>query len=259
MFDRFRALFKTSLSEDELERSSTVLAEKSERIQSIEKLLGVSISNPSYFHKALRHRSRLVDEDMIASDSYEQLEFLGDAVLDLIISEMLFELYPNENEGFMTKARSRLVKGTTLAKISKKMKLNEYLEIGERAKQQGIDSSNSVLADIFEALVGAIYKDTGYEAARKFVNQVYATKIDIKEIAHKLDNYKSALLEYTQGNKLGTPLYRVVDESGPPHERIFTVEVLVEDSVMGIGSGTNKKRAEQKAAFEALNSYNALN
>jgi ribonuclease-3 len=258
MFDRFRALFKTSEEGVNSERSPVSLPEKSERILSIENLLGVTVVNPSYFYKALRHRSRLVDEDMIASDSYEQLEFLGDAVLDLIISEMLFELYPNENEGFMTKARSRLVKGTTLAKISKKLKLNEYLEIGDRAKQQGIDSSKSVLADVFEALVGAIYKDTGYEAARTFVNQVYATKIDIKEIAHKLDNYKSALLEFTQGKKLGTPLYRVIDESGPPHERIFTVEVLVEQDVMGIGSGTNKKRAEQKAAFEALNSYNAL-
>lgn len=258
MFDRFRALFRTSDSSSKIERSSVSLPEKSERVISIEQLLGVTITNPSYFLKALRHRSRLVDEDMNASDSYEQLEFLGDAVLDLIISEMLFELYPNENEGFMTKARSRLVKGTTLAKISKKLKLNEYLEIGERAKQQGIDTSKSVLADVFEALVGAIYKDSGYAAAREFVNQVYATKVDIKEIANKLDNYKSALLEFTQGRKLGTPHYRVVDESGPPHERIFTVEVLVEDNVLGVGSGTNKKRAEQKAAFEALNAYNAL-
>lgn len=259
MFDKLRALFTSDNdNKSDNKRKRSLNHEHDGRILQIEEKLNISIHQPSYFLKALRHRSKLVDDNLQDTDSYEQLEFLGDAVLDLAISELLFDKYPNENEGFMTKARSRLVKGATLAKISKTLGLDELIEIGDRAREQGISSSKSVLADIFEALIGAIYRDSGFEEAKNFVLYVYNNYINIHEVAHKLDNYKSALLEYTQSIKLGSPVYRVIEESGPPHERVFSVVVEVDGNVMGQGQGTNKKRAEQKAAFEALNAYNIL-
>jgi ribonuclease-3 len=198
----------------------------------------------------------LADDNLQDTDSYEQLEFLGDAVLDLIISEILFERYPKENEGFMTKSRSKLVKGVTLAKLAKKMDLSSYVDVGERARGQGVEFSNSVLADVFEALVGAVYRDQGYDNTSKFVRNVYSTYLDLNTIVNTQDNYKSALLEYSQAKRLPIPTYTVICEYGPAHNKEFHIGVYLGNSLLGEGRGQNKKNAEQAAAFIALKKMN---
>jgi ribonuclease III len=222
------------------------------KIQFIEKITGCHIWQPQLFLRALRHRSRLVESNMRHNESYEQLEFLGDAVLDLIVTEVIFERFHSRNEGFMTQMRSRIVKGETLAKFSVYHNLSSIIEVGERVKDQGIQHSSSVLADIFEALIGAMYRDCGYEAARNFVTSTIEDVMDIKALELKRDNYKSMLLELTQGRKLPAPVYRIQAMTGPDHDRTFEIQVMLDDKGYGKGIGKNKKAAEQIAAQETL-------
>jgi len=222
------------------------------KISFLERLIGESIQQPQYFLRALRHRSRLIEDGLDDIESYEQLEFLGDAVLDLVVTEMLFELYPDRNEGFMTKLRSRLVREDTLAELSRKLGLPSYIEVGARVRTQGIELKNSVLCDIFEAVIGAIYKDLGYKASQKFIRNVYTTHISISDASTTQDNYKSLLLEYTQARKLAVPEYIVAAETGPDHDKTFEISVRINEQVFGKGKAKNKKKAEQAAARETL-------
>lgn len=218
------------------------------RIKHLEACFNATILRPENYLKALRHRSKLIDSDFSDSDSYERLEFLGDSVLDLIITEILFERFTSKDEGFMTQLRSKLVKGDALAGYSRQLGLPAIIELGERAKGQGIEFNNSILSDIFEAIIGALYKDRGYWITRKFVEGVLNNHLDIEKIAQLDDNYKSILMEYAQARRMKIPVYRVVAESGPAHDRVFVVEVWIGDLRLGEGSGKSKKIAEQKAA-----------
>jgi len=231
--------------------------ENQKRILFLESCFNTKLYEYSNYLKALRHRSRLVDSDYGLSDSYERLEFLGDAVLDLIITEILFERFPDKDEGFMTQLRSKLVKGDALAGYSKEMNLPEIIELGDRAKGQGIEFSTSILADIFEALIGALYKDRGYATTRKFVEGMLDSYLNMQELANLEDNYKSILMEYAQARKMRVPVYRVVAEHGPAHNRHYDVEVFVGDLKAGEGSGRSKKLAEQEAAKAAFAMLNA--
>jgi ribonuclease III len=222
----------------------------------IEKLIGELVDEPDLYLKALRHRSTLVDDSLDHTQSYEQLEFLGDAVLDLIITELIFRHYPHKDEGFMTKLRSKLVKEETLARLATELGLPAMIEVGRRVRTQGIEQKASVLADIFEALVGALYKDKGYDWTSRYVIGVYEDCIDLKHLALTHDNFKSILLEYSQANKMDTPDYRIVRESGPDHNKIFEVRVYLNGEEYGSGVGKNKKSAEQLAAAEALRKLN---
>lgn len=252
LFSRFRSL---------LSGSDLVVAQDTEdKIRFLEQLIGESIDHPHLYLKALRHRSSLANSHSgyKESDSYEQLEFLGDAVLDLIVTEILFERFPQENEGFMTKLRSKVVKGSTLAKFSKKLKLSQVIEVGERVKGQGIEFSTSVLADIFEALIGAMYKDKGYKKTYNFVLTIIDRYIDLQRLVQTQDNFKSMLLEYAQAQRMSLPEYNVITETGPEHDKTFEVQVLVNGKKAGVGSGKNKKSAEQDAARSALKYLHAL-
>lgn len=242
MYDRLRAFFHRRRLDREQRR----------RLAYLDRCLGVTILEPGYYLKALRHRSKLVDAEYGVSDSYERLEFLGDAVLDLIITEILFERFPDKDEGFMTQLRSKLVKGDALAGYSMQLGLPNVIEIGDRAKGQGIEYSASVLADIFEALLGALYRDRGYKKARVFIERLLDTHLNIQEVARQDDNYKSLLMEYAQAKRMRVPVYRVVLESGPAHSRTFDVEVWIGEMRSGYGSGKSKKLAEQEAAKVAL-------
>jgi len=243
MINRFRAYL----------RKRSLDSESYEKIIRLEAIFGFPVQSPELYLKALRHRSRLIESKLADTESYEQLEFLGDAVLDLIITEIIFELYPDRNEGFMTKLRSKLVKEDALAVLADKLNLASLIEVGTRVKDQGIELKKSVLSDIFEAITGAVYLDSGIEKTRKFIRLVYSTHIDINEVSVQQDNFKSMLLEYTQAQKLSIPDYIVINEHGPDHDKTFEVEVLVNGNACGFGRGKNKKRAEQAAAMEALN------
>lgn len=244
MFDKLRSYFK---SEEELS------PEQEERIKKLEGVIDTSIENPFIYIRALRHRSTLADDDFTSTDSYERLEFLGDAVLDLIVTEIIFDLFPEKNEGFLTKLRAKLVKGDTLAMFARKLRLNKLMQLGERVQGQGIEQSKSVLSDVFEALVGALYLDVGYEDTSKFVRRVIEEHVKFEQITNSLDNYKSLLLEFAQANQMEIPTYTVISEEGPGHNKTFGVRVFVDEKPMAEGTGKSKKEAEQQAAKKALN------
>jgi ribonuclease-3 len=245
MLGRLKKWF--SSSEDQFHESSS-------RIAKLEKLLGFSIPDEhmGVYLRALRHRSIIDGKKVQAHETYERLEFLGDAVLDLIVTEIIFEKYPVANEGFLTKLRAKVVRGKTLAGLAKEMQINEVMEVGERASGQGIDVSKSVLADLFEAMVAAVYLTKGYAFAFTFVENLLNKHIDLDSMERKADNYKSSLMEYLQALNQPLPEYKVIDEDGPAHDKVFTVGVYLSGSFESKGSGKSKKDAEQMAAKIAL-------
>ncbi|MCH2448670.1 MAG: ribonuclease III [Gracilimonas sp.] len=239
----FRSLFSSKKQED-------LSPELKSRIEKLERIVGFKIDDPSLFLKALRHRSTLSQDKYETYDSYERLEFLGDAVLDLIAAEILFNNYPEKDEGFLTKVRAKLVRGDTLTDFSKKLGLEDLMELGERNGAGKI--SKSILADAFESIIAAIYITKGYQQAYQFVDTVIENNLVIDNLINTVDNYKSALLELAQAQKRPIPHYELISESGPGHNRTFMVKVLVGDEELGQGKGKSKKKAEQKAARQAL-------
>jgi ribonuclease-3 len=222
-----------------------------EKFRQLEQLIGTSIKNRTYFIQALVHRSFLEEnEDYMFSN--ERLEFLGDSVLNLIIGEYLFNKFPNESEGFLTKVRAKMVNRDALNIAAEKIQLSEFLLLSSNVSEKVVSNSKSILSDAFEALIGAIYLDSGLQICRQFIVKVIVNPI-LEDGEHLIDeNYKSQLLEYAQANKLNTPAYETIREEGPHHEKIFTVEVSIGDVKYGIGKGMSKKSAEQNAARSAL-------
>ncbi len=221
------------------------------QISSIEKLTGHKINNQKFYTQALIHRSFLEHNEEIDL-SNERLEFLGDSVLNLIIGEFLFKKYPEEEEGFLTKVRAKIVNRKTLGEAGERLKLGDYLLLGSNLTRGTVYNSKSILSDTFEALIGAVYLDNGLEACKSFLLKSLIKPI-MQEGEHLIDeNYKSQLLEHAQANKMEIPYYEVINEEGPQHDRIFTVKVSLGKEVSGIGKGKSKKSAEQNAAHEAM-------
>lgn len=221
------------------------------KFKELEKLIGSTIRNRTFFIQALVHRSFLEEnEDYMFSN--ERLEYLGDSVLNLVIGEYLFNKFPEEEEGFLTKVRAKMVNRNALNVAAENIRLADFLLLSSNVSQNVISNSKSILSDAFEALIGAVYLDSGLEACKKFIVRVIADPI-LEEGEHLIDeNYKSQLLEFAQANKLKTPAYEIIEEEGPHHARIFTVEVLIGNVKYGVGKGTSKKSAEQNAARLAL-------
>lgn len=182
-------------------------------------------------------------------ESNERLEFLGDAVLNFLVAEQLYEMFPEMEEGYLTKLRSRLVNRHILAQRARSLELGRFLLLSASAAHSLDAGSESILADAFEALLGAMYLDGGITVVRKFVQRHILTLVD--QVLTD-NNYKSALLEYAQAHDLGIPYYTVTAEEGPEHDRRFTVAVFVGNKALGTGNGRSKKEAEQFAAAHAL-------
>ena len=221
-----------------------------DRAIELSEILGFVPANLSLYQTALRHRSSTALDKYEHYDSYERLEFLGDAVLDLISAELLFQRYPEEDEGFLTKARAKMVRGETLSALSKDLGIESLLEFMDT--KGGVSRSKGILADIFESLIAAIYITEGYSVAFDFVRTVYEEHLNFNELTQINDNFKSTLLEYAQAHKMRLPEYKVIDEKGPGHNRTFTVEVCIGTAHFGVGTGKSKKKAEQEAARNAL-------
>lgn len=243
MFEKLRALFKS-------EKKLSPKLKK--RIDELERIIETPVDNPFIYVQALRHRSTLVENDYGPTDSYERLEFLGDAVLDLIVTEIIFDLFPEKNEGFLTKLRAKLVKGDTLAMFARQLQLNKLMLLADQVQGQGIENSKSILADVFEALIGALYLDSGYKPVSQFVRRIIDRYIDFDTIITALDNYKSLLLEFAQARQMAIPTYSLVSERGPGHDKTFEIEVYVDKKPLAKGIGKSKKEAEQNAARKAL-------
>ncbi len=220
--------------------------------QTLEGIIASPIHNEALFATALTHRSAIDFLDKEKFVSNERLEFLGDAVLDLVIAEHVYKLYPDFNEGALTKLRSQLVNAKTLAHFAKQFNLGKVLIVSESAEQNGVRESETALADAFEALIGAVYLDSGYDTARTFLERTMLQQTNFAALIDSDQNFKSALLEYAQGERLMLPYYFVISEEGPPHKKVFTVGVRLGDEVLGEGTGKSKKTAEQLAAKEAF-------
>jgi ribonuclease III len=212
---------------------------------------GYRIRNREYFLQAVIHRSYLQMCPPGHFQSNERMEFLGDSVLNQIVGEYLYHAFPEAEEGQLSKMRSRLVSRYALADCARRLRLEDFLLLSPSALQSITDGSESILVDAVEAFVAAIYLDGGYSAARGFITTHLLDVFGGERISVD-DNYKSRLLEYSQARGLGTPRYVTIDESGPDHSPVFTVEVQVGGIPVGEGTGGNKKAAEQRAASLAL-------
>ncbi|MBI5475294.1 MAG: ribonuclease III [Ignavibacteriales bacterium] len=218
----------------------------------LEAALQYSISKHSYFREALSHRSYQQVSGKKDSPTNERLEYLGDSVLNLVVGDYLFHLHPNAEEGELTKIRSRLVNRKALSILACQINLTSFILLSPSALQVSEKGLETILSDAFEAIIGAIYLDGGFDEARKFILTSLRKSFEKNLLKLEDDNYKSQLLEHAQSLGLGNPRYSTVSESGPDHDRIFTIEVFIGKYSYGTGLGKNKKAAEQSAAADAL-------
>ena len=228
---------------------------KGDRGNNSASLLGFQFRDPSLFHRALVHRSYCNEHGLDAAESYERLEFLGDAVLELTISDHLYRQFPDADEGHLTKARSSLVRGEALARVARRLGLGEFLLVGRGVEASGGRNQDSVLAAVLEAAIAAVYLDRGMEAAREFIREHMAPELaEIGRSGLRLEeNPKSRLQELLQGQGRPTPAYRLTGREGPDHDPVFSVEVVVGgEEVIGAGQGRKKSEAERAAAEAAL-------
>jgi ribonuclease-3 len=240
----------------EVNSITAAFSEKKFDFARFERLLGYHPKNWNLFFESLLHRSYLQYLGPQAK-SNERLEFLGDAILNFLVAEYLYRLYPSMEEGDLTKVRSRLVNRKSLAQRAKDHRLSDFLLLSSSALQSVDSGSDSILADAFEAIIGALYIDGGLSPARDFVTRALLSNSSILNSALTDDNYKSALLEYSQARSLGVPRYAILREDGPDHDRRFTIEVFLGAESLGTGTGKSKKDAEQAAAAQAIERINS--
>ena len=219
------------------------------KIQELEQIIGYQFNQPERLRQALTHSSYANEKHMKKHSDNERLEFLGDAVLELVSSEFLFKNYPKMPEGEMTKFRASIVCEPTLALCTKEISLGKYLYLGKGEDLTGGRNRKSILSDAMEAVIGAIYLDGGFEAARAFVHRFILVDIEHKKLFH---DSKTILQEVVQGNYKEELHYVLVGEEGPDHDKKFRVEAMMGDKIIGHGVGHTKKAAEQEAAYEAL-------
>jgi len=214
--------------------------------------LGINFENKDLLLTALTHRSYQNEHKGIKADNNERLEFLGDAVLELIVTEYLYNKFPHLPEGDLTSFRSALVCTTSLAETAKALEFGEYLKMSVGEERTGGREKDYLLANSFEAVLGAIYLDKGYEVCKSYVHKNLVPKLE-EIIENRLDiNSKTKFQEVAQAKWGFTPEYRVINEEGPDHEKTFTIAVYVDEKKYGIGVGPSKQKAEEEAAKEAL-------
>jgi ribonuclease-3 len=228
-----------------------LFSREEDSLENAEIILKYKFDNRDLLKKALTHRSR--EDSGLAN---ERLEFLGDAILGLVVSEFLFEKFPNLKEGDLTKMKSSLVNEAILSRVFSRSGLSQYLYLGSEEEKSGGREKPSITSDAMEAVLGAIYLDGGLEMAKRVISRLILS--DFKDLLNDEStyNYKGELLELVQLDGRGVPRYEVVEEIGPDHEKVFVVSVSVESEKVGIGKGTTKKEAEQRAAKMALGFFN---
>ncbi|MBP9814655.1 ribonuclease III [Candidatus Woesebacteria bacterium] len=223
-------------------------------IEELQQQIGITFQDQSLLKQAFVHRSYL-NESKEFRESNERLEFLGDAVLSFCTSQFLYRTYPKFPEGILTNIRSTLVKTQSLGDVATTLHLGDMLLLSRGEESSGGRQNISLLADSFEALLGALYLDQGVEAATTFLTNVLFPKTEAIIETKSYVDYKSLLQELTQGiNKL-SPTYKVIKSEGPDHDKVFWVEVVVGDKAIGSGHGKSKQEAEQNAAASGLEKY----
>lgn len=219
--------------------------------QILQQVIGIDFRDPSLLEQALVHSSYINENPDFPLADNERLEFLGDALLGFIVTERLYRELPHMAEGELTKVRVSLVRQDTLALAASTLKLGDYLHLGKGEESTGGRYKQTNLADVFEALIGAIFLDQGLAAASDFVLTQLSSWLDEVGTQEISTNYKALLQEFTQAEHKQLPTYRIVETSGPDHNKDFTVEVTLGDRILGTGSGKSKKTAEMEAARSA--------
>jgi ribonuclease-3 len=227
--------------------------ELKEKVIEIERRLNYCFNDNDLLLLSFVHRSFINENKKVIENHNERLEFLGDAVLNLVITEHLFKTFPKATEGKLSFLRSQIVDSNSCELYLKKLALEEYVLLGKGEKQTENRGRSSILADLFEAIVGAVYIDGGFEKAKEFLLTSFEEEIkSFLEMPSR--NYKAKLQTYCQRKYNEPPCYKIADERGPDHSKTFDIIACVEDIELGKGSGLSKKEAEQEAAKNALES-----
>ena len=220
-----------------------------EKISKLEDLIGLKFTNQANIRSAISHSSFVNELKVNKWEDYERLEFLGDAVLEIVSSDYLYRHYPDMPEGELSKFRASLVCEPSLAFTAKRMNLSEYILLGKGEDSSGGRYRNSILSDVFEAIIGAVYLEFGYMEAKNYIEKFLLN--DIHENQLFVDS-KSKLQIYVQSKDNVNMEYKVIDESGPDHDKHFVVGLFVNDNLICQGEGHNKKEAEQLAAYKGI-------
>ncbi len=218
----------------------------------IEKILGINFKDKGILNTAFIHKSFINEHKNEGLSHNERLEFLGDAVLELVSTRHLFEKYPDQDEGKMTTFRSALVQGKHLAEVAKELSLGQFLLLSHGEEKSGGREKNYILANLVEAVIGAVYLDQGYEKAEKFIQKNILAHLDqiIAEGQHI--DAKSKFQEIAQEKENTTPHYKLIEEAGPDHDKVFTMGVFIGDKLIAEGKGSSKQKAEISSAENAL-------
>jgi ribonuclease-3 len=223
----------------------------------LEERLSYCFNDRSLACRALTHPSWQHEQNGDGDDDYQRLEFLGDAVLGMLLAEMLYSRFPGWDEGNLSRSRAHLAGQGTLAGLARSLGLGGFIRLGRGEEQTAGHNKDSILSDVLEALIAAIYQDGGLEAARSLVARLFDSMLDVPDNRDPGRDAKSELQELLSARGLPPPEYRLSEESGPPHDRLFRFELLVDGSVAGEGEGRSKKIAQQAAAAQALERFSS--
>jgi len=226
------------------------------QILPLESKIGYIFKNKNLLLNSMLHTSFVNENNFLKLISNERMEFLGDAVLELVISEYLYINFKDKNEGVLSLKRSALVREGSLAKIARRLKIQNFLILGKGERKDTGNKRDSILSDAFEALIAGIYLDGGLEAAKIFILYAFSSFLKkVAEIEHGY-NFKNQLQEYTQSHFKMTPKYKLIGQTGPEHQKKFKVNIYLNTKYITRGSGTSKKKAEQTASKNALKLIN---
>lgn len=221
-------------------------------IEELEHEIGYSFKNKLLLKQALTHSSFANEQKINKYGDYERLEFLGDAVLELVTSEFLFHDNQTMSEGELTKLRASMVCESALAYCARMFGLEEYIQLGRGEEMTGGRNKDSIISDVMEAIIGAVYLDGGMNNASLFINKYIFADLENKQLFY---DAKTTLQEYVQRDNKALLHYELISEEGPDHDKNFIVEAKIDETIIGTGSGKTKKAAEQKAAYEALKRF----
>jgi len=229
-----------------------ISSEEKKKLKQFEKLLGYSFKKKDLLFRALTHKSYSNERDMAYKDHNERYEYLGDAVLELSISHILFEDFPKQPEGELSKIRAAVVNERQLAEIARSINLGNYMNMGKGEEMTGGRNKPSLLSDAYEAVLGAIFLDKGFDKAKKVVSKHFKKILKSAGTKDFYKDFKTRLQEVSQSEFKTVPKYKLVRESGPDHRKTFEVNLFIGKELFGVGNGNSKKNAEQNAAKAAL-------
>lgn len=240
MFHFFR-FQRTSLNKKEISK-----------VKSLEKKIKYKFKDPCILKRALCHKSYVNENRLSSLEQYERYEFLGDAVLELVISDLMMEKFPKYSEGKLSRLRSALVNEKSLAELARKLNLGKFLFLGKGEDNCGGRNKDSLLSDVYESVLGAIYLDGGFQIAFNFIANQFKDLLHQATQEDIVQDFKTRLQEKTQEIYKAIPKYTLIDEKGPDHSKTFEVHISIKGEILGKGKGRSKKQAEQNAAKLAL-------